>query len=242
MHPRIGCSGWEYKHWRGDFYPLSIARTAWFAHYAGIFDTVEINNTFYRLPEQSTFRAWAGRAPAGFVYAVKASRFLTHMKKLKEPEEPLDRLFDRMKPLRDHLGPILYQLPPGWKLDRDRLEHFLQALPERFRHAVEFRDPSWYADDVMRMLERYGVALCLHDMRGSETVRQRVGPFVYVRFHGSSERYGGSYSDTRLREWARWLVAEQHAGADVYAYFNNDVGGHAPRNALTLRNLMEELR
>jgi len=242
MHPRIGCSGWEYKHWRGDFYPISIARSSWFAHYAGIFDTVEINNTFYRLPERSTFRAWAVRAPPGFVYAVKASRFLTHMKKLKDPEEPLDRLFDRMKPLSDHIGPILYQLPPGWKLDRGRLEHFLQALPERFQHAVEFRDPSWYADDVMRMLERYAVALCLHDMQGSATARTRVGPFVYVRFHGSSGRYGGSYSDTRLREWARWLVAEERAGADVYAYFNNDVGGHAPRNALTLRTLMEEMR
>jgi uncharacterized protein YecE (DUF72 family) len=238
--PRIGCSGWEYKHWRGDFYPISIPRTQWFEHYAQIFDTVEINNTFYRLPEPGTFVAWAERAPRRFLYSVKASRFLTHMKKLKDPEEPLERLFSRMKALGAHLGPVLYQLPPGWKLDRGRLEHFLQVLPHGFRHVMEFRDPSWYSDEVMHMLERYDVALCLHDMRGSATGRERVGPFVYVRFHGASGTYNGSYSDSRLCDWATWLVAQRGAGAAVYAYFNNDVGGHAPRNALTLRRLMED--
>ena len=237
-----GCSGWEYKHWRGDFYPITVARTRWFDHYAQIFDTVEINNTFYRLPEQTTFAAWAERAPAGFLYSVKASRFLTHMKKLKEPEEPLDRLFTRMTALGNHLGPVLYQLPPGWKLDRDRLEYFLQALPQGFRHVMEFRDPSWYPDDVLEMLERYSVALCLHDMRGSATGRQRVGPFVYARFHGASGIYSGSYPDARLRDWATWLDAQHRSGADIYVYFNNDVGGHAPRNALTLRSMMEELQ
>jgi uncharacterized protein YecE (DUF72 family) len=238
--PRIGCSGWEYKHWRGDFYPESLTRAKWFEHYARTFDTVEINNTFYRLPEQSTFDTWAERAPRGFVYSVKASRFLTHMKKLKDPEEPLERLFSRMEPLNKHLGPVLYQLPPGWKLDSGRLEHFLQVLPKGFRHVLEFRDPTWYSDDVMRMLERYGVALCLHDMRGSATGRKRVGPFVYARFHGASGHYDGGYSDERLRSWASWLLAEQRSGADVYVYFNNDVGGHAPRNAVTLRRLMED--
>jgi uncharacterized protein YecE (DUF72 family) len=240
--PRIGCSGWEYKHWRNDFYPVSIARTRWFDHYAQLFDTVEINNTFYRLPERSTFVAWAARAPRDFLYSIKASRFLTHMKKLKDPEEPLERLFSRMNALGGHLGPVLYQLPPGWKLDRERLEHFLQALPHGFRHVMEFRDPSWYSDDVMRMLERYGVALCLHDMRGSATGRERVGPFVYVRFHGASGTYSGSYPDSRLGDWATWLGLQQRSGADVYGYFNNDVGGHAPRNALTLRRLMEEMQ
>ena len=240
MPPRIGCSGWEYKHWRGDFYPASLVRARWFEQYARIFDTVEINNTFYRLPERPTFSAWAARAPRGFLYSVKASRFLTHMKKLKDPEEPLIRLFSRMEPLGKHLGPVLYQLPPGWKLDRERLEHFLQVLPDGFRHVLEFRDPTWYSDDVLRMLERYGVALCLHDMPGSATGQERVGPFVYARFHGANGHYNGSYSDTRLRSWASWLLAQQDAGADVYVYFNNDVGGHAPRNALTLRRLMEE--
>lgn len=237
---RIGCSGWEYKHWRGDFYPAGLPRTRWFEHYTTVFDTVEINNSFYRLPEESTFARWAARTPRGFVYAVKASRYLTHMKKLKVPEEPLSRLFSRMAPLGRSLGPVLYQLPPGWKLDHARLEHFLQALPAGVRHAIEFRDSSWYADEVLRMLERYRVALCLHDMEGSAPGRLRIGRFVYVRFHGSSGRYNGGYSDERLRRWADWLNLQRRAGADVYAYFNNDVGGHAPRNAVTLRRFLEE--
>jgi uncharacterized protein YecE (DUF72 family) len=236
---RVGCSGWEYKHWRGDFYPLDVPRTRWFEYYAARFDTVEINNTFYRLPEQSTFAAWASRAPSGFMFAIKASRFLTHMKKLKEPEEPLHRLFSRMRPLKTHLGPVLYQLPPGWKLDRERLEHFLHALPTGVRHVLEFRDPSWYADDVKSMLARHGVSLCLHDMRGSATDRERVGPLVYVRFHGATGHYNGGYPDDRLRAWADWLNVQRAEGADVFAYFNNDVGGHAPRDAATLRRFME---
>lgn len=238
--PRIGCSGWEYKHWRGDFYPASLPKSRWFEHYSNIFDTVEINNTFYRLPEKGTFAAWATRAPHGFLYAVKASRFLTHMKKLKEPEEPLRRLFSRMAPLSTHRGPVLYQLPPGWKLDYARLEYFLQVLPKGFRHVLEFRDPSWYADTVLTLLEQHGVALCLHDMRGSATGRERIGPFVYVRFHGATGNYGGGYPDRRLAEWANWLRHCRRTNIEIYAYFNNDVGGHAPRNALTLRRMMEE--
>jgi uncharacterized protein YecE (DUF72 family) len=237
---RVGCSGWEYKHWRGDFYPTDLPRTRWFAHYAATFDTVEINNTFYRLPEESTFARWAERAPAGFIYAVKASRFLTHMKKLKDPEAPLERLFSRMRPLGRHLGPVLYQLPPGWKADASRLEHFLQALPRGVRHVVEFRDPSWYSDEVKALLVRHKVALCLHDMQGSATGRERIGPFIYVRFHGTTGRYGGGYPDERLRSWADWLNGQRALGVDVFAYFNNDVGGHAPRNALTLRKFLED--
>lgn len=239
--PRIGCSGWQYKHWRGDFYPAEIPSTRWFDYYAERFDTVEINNSFYRLPEESTFARWAERAPAGFLYAVKASRFLTHMKKLKDPEEPLDRLFSHMRPLMPRLGPVLYQLPPNFKLDRGRLEHFLQVLPAGVRHVVEFRDPTWYGDDISALLERYQVARCLHDMKGSATGQERVGPFVYVRFHGAAGTYSGGYSQERLRRWADWLHRQRATGADVFAYFNNDVGGHAPRDAVTLRRLLEEM-
>jgi uncharacterized protein YecE (DUF72 family) len=239
---RIGCSGWEYTHWRGNFYPADLPRTRWFEHYAATFDTVEINNTFYRLPEERTFAAWRARAPLRFVFAVKASRFLTHMKKLKDPEEPVDRLFSRLSALQRRLGPVLYQLPPGWKCDPGRLEHFLQVLPTGVRHVLEFRDPSWYADEVLALLQRFKVALCLHDMPGSATGRDRVGPFVYVRFHGATGRYGGGYSDERLAGWAEWLQAQRADGADVYAYFNNDIGGHAPRDAITLRRLMGEQR
>ena len=237
---RVGCSGWQYKHWRGDFYPRDLPGTKWFEYYAARFDTVEINNTFYRLPEASTFARWAERAPARFLFAVKASRFLTHMKKLKDPEEAVGRLFDRMRPLGRHLGPVLYQLPPGWKLDRERLEQFLQVLPPSTRHVLEFRDASWYADDVSALLERYGVARCLHDMEGSATGQERVGPFVYVRFHGATETYRGAYPSGRLERWATWLREQRAAGFDVHAYFNNDVGGHAPRDAVTLRQLVED--
>jgi uncharacterized protein YecE (DUF72 family) len=236
---RVGCSGWQYKHWRGNFYPEGLPQTRWFQRYASVFDTVEINNSFYRLPEESTFASWRENAPRGFLFAVKASRFLTHMKKLKDPEEPVERFFSRATALRRRLGPVLYQLPPGWKLDRPRLEHFLQILPKGVRHVIEFREPSWYTDDVYRLLERHHVTLCVHDMPGSATGRMRVGPHVYVRFHGASGRYDGSYPDDRLADWADWLQAERNAGVDVYAYFNNDVGGHAPRNAAVLRRYLE---
>lgn len=237
---RVGCSGWQYKHWKGDFYPADVPQTRWFEHYARTFDTVEINNSFYRLPERATFAAWARRAPLRFLFAVKASRFLTHMKKLKDPEEPVDRLFSRMRALGRHLGPVLYQLPPGWKVDVDRFRHFLEILPRDARHVMEFRDPSWYDREICRLMERHGVALCLHDMPGSATVRERVGPFVYVRFHGASSRYAGGYSEERLRDWAAWLNAQRDDGIDIYTYFNNDVGGHAPRDACTLRRVLED--
>ena len=236
---RIGCSGWQYRHWRGGFYPARLPQSRWFEHYASVFDTVEVNNTFYRLPERATFAAWAERAPAGFEFAVKASRFLTHMKKLKDPEEPVERLFTRMTALGPHLGPVLYQLPPGWTLDVERFQQFLEILPKHVRHVVEFRNPSWYVPAIRSLTVAHEVAVCLHDMPGSAPRRDAVGAFVYVRFHGSSERYGGSYSEDRLQRWADWLNDRLDEGRDVYAYFNNDVGGHAPPNALTLRRMLE---
>jgi uncharacterized protein YecE (DUF72 family) len=236
---RVGCSGWQYKHWHGEFYPADLPQARWFEHYASVFDTVEINNSFYRLPERATFAAWARRAPPHFEFAVKASRFLTHMKKLKDPEEPIDRLFSRMRALGTHLGPVLYQLPPNWKVDRERFGHFVEALPRDARHVVEFREPSWYEPGIRALMDRRRLALCLHDMPGSATERDDPGPFVYVRFHGASSKYGGSYTDARLQGWARWLNDRRNEGRDVYAYFNNDRGGHAPRNALTLRRMLE---
>jgi uncharacterized protein YecE (DUF72 family) len=233
---RIGCSGWQYRHWRGDFYPSALPASRWLEHYVDRFDTVELNNSFYRLPEQATFAGWRARTPPGFLFAVKASRFLTHMKKLKDPEEPLERFFSRACALGPKLGPVLYQLPPRWPADPARLDAFLAALPPRVRHVVEFRDPSWYDPAVLARLDAAGVSLCLHDMTGSTAPRVRVGPIVYVRFHGTT-RYGGAYPDADLEAWAAWLHAEHAAGRDVFAYFNNDVGGHAPRDAARLRHL-----
>jgi uncharacterized protein YecE (DUF72 family) len=238
---RIGCSGWQYKHWRGDFYPADLPQSRWFERYAAAFDTVEINNSFYRLPETATFHSWGVRAPLRFLFAVKASRFLTHMKKLKDPEQPLDLFFSRALALGRKLGPVLYQLPPGFKHNQARLEAFLAALPQDVRHTVEFRDPSWYVPQVWAALARHNVALCLHDMPGSQTGRNAVGPFVYVRFHGSTARYQGGYSDEQLARWAEWIAEQLGRGTDVYAYFNNDMGGHAPRDAMTLRRQVADL-
>jgi uncharacterized protein YecE (DUF72 family) len=170
------------------------------------------------------------------VFAVKASRFLTHMKKLKDPEEPLERLFSRMRTLERHLGPVLYQLPPGFKVNVDRFRHFIDALPRDARHVVEFRDPSWYDRAICRMLDDHGISLCLHDMPGSATGRERVGSFVYVRFHGADAKYGGGYSEARLRSWADWLNAQRDDGCDVYAYFNNDWNAYAIKNGLWLKS------
>ena len=237
---RIGCSGWQYAHWRGDFYPAELPQARWFGHYALTFDTVEINNSFYRLPDAGTFAKWREQAPRRFVYAVKASRFLTHMKKLKDPEDPLFRFFENAKQLGPHLGPILYQLPPNFGLNLERFELFLRALPRGYRHTVEFREPSWYDERVFELMRRHKVALCLHDMQGSATGTLVVGPFIYVRFHFGTKKYGGRYPDERLDDWASWLAARHDEGIDVFAYFNNDTGGHAPRDAVRLRAMIRE--
>ena len=219
--------------------PRTFRRHAGWSTYAGVFDTVEINNSFYRLPSRGTVDGWRARAPRGFLFAVKASRYLTHMRKLKDPRDPLDLLFDRARRLGPHLGPVLYQLPPRWKEDRERLAEFLAAVPRDVKQAIEFRDPSWYSDDTFAALERHGVALCLHDMPESTPPRAAIGPFVYVRFHGTGGKYAGRYSDTQLRQWAAWLAGELHRGRDCYAYFNNDREGHAVTNAKTLRSAIE---
>lgn len=231
---RIGCSGWQYKHWRGDFYPPSLPVARWLDRYAQAFDTVELNNSFYRLPPPEAFTRWRERTPDGFLFAVKASRYLTHLKKLKDPVDPLHRFFESARQLGSKLGPVLYQLPPRWPADVERLRAFLEALPQGVRHVMEFRDPSWYAPDVLGALRETGVALCLHDMAGSTAPRQRVGPLAYVRLHGVT-RYGGAYDDETLASWADWMTGEHERGHDVFVYFNNDVGGHAPRDAIRLR-------
>jgi uncharacterized protein YecE (DUF72 family) len=235
----VGCSGWNYKSWRGPFYPPDLATSRWLPYYASRFDTVEVNNTFYRLPEASVFAAWAAQTPKGFVIAVKASRFLTHMKRLKQPAEPLRRLFSRASALGSRIGPVLYQLPANFTRDVERLEAFLLQLPRhvggrRIRHAIEFRNPSWYVDEVFQLLDRNGVALCLHDKRNSQISTPLVGPFVYVRFHGTSGEYRGSYANRQLDRWAHRLVEQAQDHRQVFAYFNNDPEAVATANAATL--------
>lgn len=236
---RIGTSGWEYDHWRGSFYPADLPKDRWLEHYAARFDTVELNGSFYRLPSAATFASWARRVPAGFRMAVKASRYLTHVRRLNQPGEPLDRLWTRAGRLGPHLGPMLYQLPPRWLPNLERLAAFLAAVPRGRDQAIEFRDRRWYRPDVLALLEEHGIALCLHDMAGSATDATPVGPFVYVRFHGAGERYGGRYPDSAVEAWADRIVGWQAEGRAVWAYFNNDVGGHAVRDAERLRAAVE---
>ncbi len=236
---RVGTSGWIYRHWRGPFYPPDLPQAGWFAHYSRTFDTVEVNNSFYRLPSAQVFAAWRRQAPPGFLYAIKASRFLTHMKKLKDPAEALERMLDRAAELGPRLGPILYQLPPRWHCDPDRLARFLAVLPPGLMHTVEFRDASWYTDEVRRLLEGAGAAFCIHDLRGLPCPLWVTGPFVYVRFHGPTQvAYAARYPDRQMQAWAGRIQGLIDSGLDVYAYFNNDDRAYAVENALQLRTLV----
>jgi len=234
---RIGTSGWEYRHWAGRFYPKALPRDRWFEFYADAFDTVELNNPFYRLPTAEIFGGWAEQAPHDFRYAVKASRYLTHLKRLREPGEPLERLWTRALRLGVHLGPMLYQLPPRWKPNPERLSTFLAAVPRDRPQTIEFRDRRWYRPDMIGLLTTSPVALCLHDMPGSAW-RTPIGPLVYVRFHGAGERYGGSYSPQALTAWADRIAGWSRAGIPVWAYFNNDGDANAVRDAVRLRDLV----
>jgi uncharacterized protein YecE (DUF72 family) len=237
MDIRIGTSGWVYRHWRGLFYPTEFAQKAWFGYYARQFDSVEINNSFYRLPSEAAFAAWQAQAPAGFLYAVKASRFLTHLRKLKEPEEPLDRFFTRAVALGPTLGPVLYQLPPRWRVNLARFEHFLAVLPPGYQHVIEFREPSWLTEEVFQAMERYGVAHCLHDMPPLAVPLRLTAAPVYIRLHGDRDHHG-NYSVGSLETWARRIVDWHRQGYPVFVYFNNDVGGYAVENAKTLKQLL----
>lgn len=238
----VGCSGWNYDSWRRTFYPQELPPSRWLRHYAAVFDTVEVNGTFYKLPESATFAAWREQTPSGFCLAVKASRYLTHLKRLRKPAAPLTRLLTRVKSLGPRLGPLLFQLPPNLPLDLPRLETFLAAWTARrkrwpaIRAVVEFRHASWYVDETFELLRAHDVAVCLHDKTEGPYEGAFTGPFMYVRFHGTSGHYKGSYSARRLSSWASRLAERLEAGDDVFAYFNNDPGATAPRNALVLRD------
>lgn len=235
----IGTSGWHYKQWVGDFYPARISPAKMLSWYAREFDTVEINNTFYRLPEEKVFAQWTQMVPSGFLFAVKASRFITHIKRLKDPEDSIRLLFSRAAPLGESMGPVLFQLPPKWKADLSRLEDFLGLLPKQHRYVFEFRDESWLTEAVYDILRRHNSALCIHDWHQLPWPMELTADFTYIRFHGTGGRYSGSYPDHILRDWARRIRGWEGQLSAVFAYFNNDVGGHAIRNARSLRAMLE---
>jgi uncharacterized protein YecE (DUF72 family) len=237
---RIGTSGWHYAHWRGAFYPKATRDEDCLAYYAGRFDTVEINNSFYRLPSEETLRAWADATPPSFIFACKASRYITHMKKLKDPRQSLSSFLDRIAILGDKLGPVLFQLPPRWRPNAGRLEAFLKALPRNQRFTFEFRDPRWNGPEILRLLERYGAAFCCFDLGGTCSPITATADFAYIRLHGPGEPYRGSYGDACLADWAGRIATWQADGLDVYCYFDNDERAYAPTNAQSLIEMLDD--
>jgi len=237
---RVGTSGWYYDHWVGPVYPEGMQPEDMLAEYARSFGTVEINSTFYGLPEAESVAEWYDSTPAGFLFSCKASRYMTHMKKLKDPKEPLDRFFASIAPLKEKLGPILVQLPPRWRANPERLETFLEAAPRDYRYAFEFRDETWFDDAVYDVLRRYGAACCIFDYAGTESPAMITGPTVYVRLHGPAGAYEGSYDDETLATWAERIENWRSDGHDVYCYFDNDQNGYAAANASRLLSMLDQ--
>jgi uncharacterized protein YecE (DUF72 family) len=228
----IGTSGWQYRHWRTTFYPKGVAQKAWLEFFAERFVTVEINASFYRLPDADTFAAWADRTPADFVMAVKASRYLTHIKRLVEPNESIELFVDHARRLGSKLGPVLIQLPPSLHVDVERLRETLAAFPKDWRVAFEPRHKSWYTDEVRAVLEEHGAALCLADRRRPLMPDWKTADWGYIRFHGGLSRPPGCYTPDALARWADRICNLWPADADVYAYFNNDYYACALHDAI----------
>lgn len=237
---RVGTSGWNYPHWSGIFYPAGLRPGDWLAFYAGQFSTVEINVTHYNLPSEEAFRSWYRQTPSGFSFAVKASRYITHMKKLRDPVEPLSRLLQRARILGDKLGPILYQLPPRWHADPARLESFLEVLPTDLQHVFEFRHQSWLNQEVFSLLRRHNAALCLIAMPGFNSPVEVTSSLVYIRMHGQNVKYGDKFSAQELGRWASRVSGFLNSGLTVRVYFNNDARAFAVENARELRAMVRE--
>jgi len=237
---RIGCSGWNYPHWRERVYPKGLPPKRWLEHYATLFDSVEINNTFYRLPTVAAVQGWVEQSPPGFLFAVKASRYLTHIRRLADLESGLRRFYERIDPLvrSRKLGPVLWQLPPNFKRDDERLASALEALPGG-RHCFEFREPSWYVDEVYALLRGRNVALVIPDSsKYPFRALELTADWTFIRFHRGSRGRNGNYSEHELEEWADRITGWRDSGADVHAYFNNDWEGYAVKNGLKLKELL----
>jgi len=233
----IGCSGWVYPHWRELFYPKGVPQRAWLSFYAEHFDTVEINNTFYRLPSRPAVEGWVDQSPEGFCFAVKMSRYITHIKRLTMLDRGIGRFYEPLEPLvgSGKLGPLLWQFPENFHRDVERLSGALEALP-RGRHAFEFRHDSWFTDEVYALLGKHGAALVIGDesSRWVKTPHVRTADWTYIRFHHGSLGRHGNYSASEIETWAR-RIAQWRRDTEVYAYFNNDWEGYALRNARALK-------
>jgi uncharacterized protein YecE (DUF72 family) len=235
MRIRVGTSGWHYKHWRGAFYPDDLASTKWLAYYVARFSTVEVNNSFYKLLSPSAVIQWYEATPKDFLFAVKASRYITHNKRLSDAQDSYGRFFASVAGFKEKLGPILFQLPPHWSVNGERLEAFLAMLPPRHRYAFEFRDPSWHTEEIFQILARYNAAFCIYQLAGFTSPLKVTADFVYVRLHGPGGKYQGDYSGRQLARWAKLARGWSSDGKAVFVYFDNDQAGYAAKNAFTLQ-------
>lgn len=233
----IGTSGWVYPHWRGVVYPADLPESQWLGFYTARLRSVELNSTFYRLPRPETLHTWRDSVPDGFVFAFKVSGYVTHRRKLRDPGKTLPPILTAASVLSDRLGPALFQLPPRWRVNVDRLELLLDVLPQGLRCAFEFRDPSWLCESVYTLLRRHGAALCRYELAGYAAPDVLTADFTYIRLHGPVESYRGCYTEAALQYWAGEIERHHAEGCDVYCYFDNDEAGHAFANAQRLQAL-----
>lgn len=236
----IGTSGWHYKHWVGTFYPAETKPRDFMKFFLEYFRTVELNNPFYHLPPRKNFEGWRNQTPADFIFAVKASRYITHQKKLLEAREPLNLFLSHADGLEEKLGPVLFQLPPGWKVNIERFEAFLKMLPEGYRFTFEFRNPTWYIPEVYELLRAYNAGFCIYHLAGHLSPVETTSDFVYIRLHGPGGKYQGSYSDKDLAGWGEKIKTWSGQGKDVFCYFDNDQAGYAAFNAQKLEELIKK--
>ncbi len=232
----IGCSGWSYKDWRGKLYPEGLAQSRWLERYSEVFDTVEVNNTFYRLPTEKAVRAWVEKTPDDFCFTIKASRYLTHIKRLRETKKYAKNFYEPLKPLMKtpKMGPVLWQFPPNFERDDERIDSALKVLPKG-RHCFEFRHESWFTKDVYALLRKHDAALVIgDDPERPFTTREITASWTFVRLHRGERGRDGNYSYSELDTWAR-RIAAWRSRVEVFAYFNNDWSGYAPENAQYLK-------
>ncbi|MGH2725178.1 MAG: DUF72 domain-containing protein [Actinomycetota bacterium] len=233
----VGTSGWQYRDWRGGLYPQGLPQRAWLEHFSARFPVVEVNNTFYMLPAEETFVRWRQQSADGFTFVIKASRFITHIRRLRECREPVRLLWSRCRRLGAKLGPVLFQLPPNFRRDTDRLRSFLRVLPGSMRPALEFRHPSWDHAETHRLLDERGCALVLADRPGARVPEVVTGDWAYVRFH-QGRRTEPGYPRAKLRRWADRVAALP--ATETFVFFNNDPTGAAVRDAVTLSALLRD--
>jgi uncharacterized protein YecE (DUF72 family) len=237
---RIGTSGWSYTHWKGPFYPADIPDAKMLKFYFQHLNTVEINSSFYHLPLKKTFENWRAFSPADFIFAVKASRFITHNKKLADSAEAVERFFERSSGLGEKIGPVLFQLPPGLKMDSERLRTFLGLLPPNRRYSFEFRNHGWFHPEIYALLSGYGASICLYELSGFISPMEITAGFIHLRLHGPAGKYQGRYSTQQLHVWHERIERWARQPRDVFCYFDNDERGFAALNALELKQMVDD--